>query len=595
MTIDIDHRIESAEPVDAQDIPPVAVPSVWDDETDIIILGAGGSGLCAAAAALKNGARVILVEKEPATGGHSQHGGAAATFNTKAAKRRRLQANRAKAFKHTYTVQSNSTIDPRILATLIDRSHEVYDWAETESWGNRWDAFTLGYIPDQGVARMIVKGTMPSGGFTSGTQLVAQMYPWMQWLEKDACEKGAKILLNTKALALVLDGERVVGVEAQTVDGKIIHLKASKAVILAGGGFTNNRAMLKKYIPNAYETACGSFCPPTDTGEIIRMALGAGADVAGKNTYMAFAGGIPFHDTTYTGKSEPGPWFQYLRQGWLQLARGNGWLEINTACEEYLPDAARADYEMHPRASGATQNHATFSIFDANFETTIWETLPPPMLDDRPMTKDDPEYSWFEPFRDLAPKDWMESVRCAQEMGGIKTADTVEGLAAALGLDPKKFSAAVKTWNAKAAAGKIDEFGRLPQNMKPVLKPPFYGIKSGPLLGSTYCGTRVNFRFEVMDKNYDPIPGLYAAGLSAGGMNGEGMFQSTALSSLGLAFATGWIAGDNATAAIPTYTPKNMVIESEVAEQRMLNMVNKYFPALGGFVIKTAFSMQKKK
>ena len=157
----------------------------------------GGSGLCAAAAALKNGARVILVEKSPATGGHSQHAGAAATFNTNAAKRRRLQANRAKAFKHTFMVQSNSTVDPRILSTLIDRSHEVYDWAETQSWGNRWDAFTLGYIPDQGVARMIVKGSMPDGGFTAGTQLVAQMYPWLQWLEKDARQKGAKILLST--------------------------------------------------------------------------------------------------------------------------------------------------------------------------------------------------------------------------------------------------------------------------------------------------------------------------------------------------------------------------------------------------------------
>jgi succinate dehydrogenase/fumarate reductase flavoprotein subunit len=250
---------------------------------------------------------------------------------------------------------------------------------------------------------------------------------------------------------------------------------------------------------------------------------------------------------------------------------------------------------MHPRAAGATQGHVTFSIFDADFQKSIWETLPPPILDDRPMTTNDPEYPWFDKFQNLAPKDWMESVRCAQEMGGIKSAGTIEDLAAALSLDPKKFTAAVKAWNAKAAAGKIDEFGRLPQNMKPILKPPFYGIKSGPLLGSTYCGARVNYRFEVLDKNHDSIPGLYAAGLSAGGMNGEGMFQATALSSVGLAFSTGWIAGDNATSSASTYTPKEMVIESEVFEQRMLNTVNKHLPGLGAFVINFAFSRQKKK
>jgi hypothetical protein len=49
---------------------------------------------------------------------------------------------------------------------------------------------------------------------------------------------------------------------------------------------------------------------------------------------------------------------------------------------------------------------------------------------------------------------------------------------------------------------------------------------------------------------------LYAAGLTADGTNGEGSFNATVLSNLGLAFSTGWIAGDNATtAATPAYQP----------------------------------------
>ena len=63
------------------------------------------------------------------------------------------------------------------------------------------------------------------------------------------------------------------------------------------------------------------------------------------------------------------------------------------------------------------------------------------------------------------------------------------------------------------------------------------------MFGSTYCGARVNYRFEVLDKNHEPIPGLDAAGLTSSGMN----------------------------------------------------KVNTYFPRLGAFVINYAFSMQNKK
>lgn len=587
----INNSVEA--PEDARDIPPVGVPARWDYEADIVCVGAGGAGLCAAAKALENGATVLILEKQSAAGGHSQHAGAAATFFTNAAKRKRLKTDRSAAFKHAFTVQSNATIDPRLLATLIDRAHEVYDWSETQSWGKRWDAFTLGFLPDQGVARMIVKGALKKGPFTSGTELTAQMYPWTQWLEKHVTEKGAKILVNTKALALVKEDERVVGVKAETPDSKTLYVKANRAVILAGASFTNNREMLKKYCPDVYKKAFGTFLPPSDTGEVARMAFGAGADVAGINSWSAFAGGIPFFDNSYTGKSQPGPWFQYLRQGWLQLARGGGWLEINAACEEYIPDTAHLDYEMHPKASASQAGAAAYVIFDANYPKTVWETLPPPMLDDRPMTLDDPEFPWYDKFKDFAPKNWLDSVKQAIEYGGIKYADTLEELARELDLDQAKLTTAVKAWNAKAAAGKPDEFGRLPQNMKPIIKAPFYGIKTGAIIAGVYCGPRVNYKFQVLDNKLNPISGLYAAGLTAGGTSGEGVVAASALSSVGLAFSTGWIAGDNATNYKPSYIPSGMEIEPAIRIQRIVNKLNKYFPRVGAFLLKTGYSLSR--
>jgi fumarate reductase flavoprotein subunit len=582
-----------SEPAETREIPPVDPPASWDREAEVVIVGGGGAGLCAASAALRNGASVIVLEKLGETGGHSQHAGAAAVFNARASRKAGLRFDREKAFRHAYGIGSNATVDPRLLSVLIDRSHEVYDWSETQSWGDRWKAMSIGFIPDQGVARMVVKGSMPQGPFTAGTQLVAQMYPWLRWLDEHVREEGGVILTGTPATALVRSGGRIAGVRARQ-DGRDVYLRATRGVILAGSSFTNNRAMIKKYCPQVYERALGTFLPPCDTGEVVRMGLGAGADLAGQDSWTCFAGALPFCDTAYTGRDEPGPWFQYLRQGYLQVVRNAGWLEINANCEEFLPEGAKLDYEQHPKTIIGQPGHRAYVVFDSDYQTTLWQTLPPPMLDDRPMTARDPEYPWFGKFAQYAPKDYRESVRQAIADGGIKVADSIPDLGKQLGLDPRKFERAVQAWNAKCAAGKPDEFGRLPANMKPIVKGPFYGAATGALIGGIFCGPRVNHNMQVIDKHGAPIPGLYAAGLTAGGTNGEGVINATSLSNLGLAFATGWIAGDNLSAGAH-HQPAGMELKSAIREMRLAAWGSKHFPKTASLLMKIAFALARRR
>lgn len=572
----------------ADEIPPESAPTSWDHEADVVVVGGGGSGLVAAAKVLDNRRSVLVLEKEVSTGGNSQHAILAASFFTKEAKRKGLIAERSRAFRHAYAVQSNATVNPKLLQTLIDRSHEVYDWAEQQSWGKRWDAVKLAFVPDQGVVRTVVKGAMKDAPFTPATKFMAQMYPFLKWLREHVEERGGKILTGTRALTLIQDAGRVVGVKALSSDGQVLYLKAKTSVVLAGSGFSNNREMIKKHCPEVYKKAVGTFLTPVDTGEVIRMAQGVGADLAGQNTWMAFAGGIPFFDTSYTGRNEPGPWHQYLRSGWLNLARGNGWLRINSAYEEFLPDGARTDYEMHPKANVAQPGSAAYVFFDSEYPNTIWQTLPQPMLDDRPMKTDDPEDPWFQEFIRFLPKEsknWQDAVELAIEWGGIKRADTIEELALMLQLDPVRLTEAISAWNTKAAAGKPDEFGRLPQNMKPILKAPFYGLKCGALISSLSCGARVDHRFQVLDKSLQPIPGLYAAGFTAGGAAGEGVMATTALASVGYAFCSGWVAGDNASGN-SSYVPDAMTFNSEIAQERFIRTLSKRLPRLSAVALK---------
>ncbi len=56
------------------------VPKKWDQETDILVIGAGGAGLAAAATAAPAGAKVLVLEKMPVMGGSSLICGGALAF-----------------------------------------------------------------------------------------------------------------------------------------------------------------------------------------------------------------------------------------------------------------------------------------------------------------------------------------------------------------------------------------------------------------------------------------------------------------------------------------------------------------------------------
>ncbi|MGB5158806.1 MAG: hypothetical protein WBN77_15380 [Desulfobacterales bacterium] len=91
---------------------------------------------------------------------------------------------------------------------------------------------------------------------------------------------------------------------------------------------SNNRELLKIYIPQAY-TGCGaSMDMPSAMGGVFRMGLGAGADIAGVNSISIFDGGIPYFEKT-------GSFYRYLYSGDVQLSR-QPWLFINKRCERFI-------------------------------------------------------------------------------------------------------------------------------------------------------------------------------------------------------------------------------------------------------------------
>lgn len=145
-------------------------------------------------------------------------------------------------------------------------------------------------------------------------------------------------------------------------------------------------------------------------------------------------------------------------------------------------------------------------------------------------------------------KEWDAAVKA----GWAFKADTLDGLAKATGMNPEKLKKTVADYNGYCAVRHDAEFAKDPKYLREVKTGPFYAIKSVASTLGTLGGIKANERFEVVTKNEDPIPGLYAAGNDVGGMYGDSYDLLMAGSTVGFAVNSARIAVGSAAEYIKT-------------------------------------------
>ena len=106
----------------------------------------------------------------------------------------------------------------------------------------------------------------------------------------------------------------------------------------------------------------------------------------------------------------------------------------------------------------------------------------------------------------------------------------------------------VADYNACCEKGHDDLFAKNPKFLRPVRKPRFYAFKLLPGGYGTIGGIKINERAEAIDRESEPIPGLYAAGDCANGTHTYDYPLVYILwgSTLSFAINSGRIAGENA-------------------------------------------------
>jgi len=507
----------AAEPEFLKAPAPIADSSISQTiDTDIVIAGAGMSGLCAACAAAQEGAKVVLVEKTAQVNFRSYDYGCV-NSKIQASVGTHIDGDAVASELMRYGGYRN---DQKVVQVFTRESGAVNDWLLDMAQGlgctikHVWTKEemvapastlptfpTLSFVlnPPEGAAEVMPKG------FYGGGPTIAMAYT----LRTTAENLGVDFHYNTPAVQLIRPNNegRVTGLIAQnTEDNKYIKINAKKAVILCAGDYGHNEEMLKYYIPTASKVNKISYPGTQNTGDGQQMGLwiGAGIDEA-PHTAMYF-------DKAFVDNVKENP-DALVRQPWLGVNLNGERFGNEDLTFGYLSNQVR----QQPGCC----------------KWNIWDSKWP---------EETPK------FHQVACKEMMyhhnpEDIKRYIEMGLVKQADTIEELAQKCELPVDTLKATVARYNELAHKGHDDDYNKAPLFMTPLEKPPFFAAKLGTSMLVTLGGLTINENMQVLDKERKVIPGLYAAGNNSGSFFGCDYPTSIPGDSHGRAQTTGYKAG----------------------------------------------------
>ncbi|MDI9444748.1 MAG: FAD-dependent oxidoreductase [Planctomycetota bacterium] len=490
------------------------VPSKWDKDADVVVVGGGGTGCAAAISAAEAGAKVILLEVAPALGGSSALCvGSVTAPLSKMQKDQGIQDSIEDYMEDILhaTGANASRVDKDMLQLLAETSGPAIDWLA--GLGVQF-AGPYEYPGHHRVNRMHM--------------LVPNSAAWRKVLQPKMQEKGVEILLQTKGAELYRDvNNRVLGVKAiDATTNKAIAIKAKKAVILATASTEAATAYKKKITtPTIAEMPAAN---PNHEGSGLMMAAALGADLT-----MLDAWGSPGLRTNL-----PGPNVSSTgKQAWMPFGiMDAGAILVNNEGKRFVNEKS-ADNDMSLAVQAQT-GKICHMVFDSRVAEIFnkW----PMVVSSHPDKGDVSGIGGWGLIDDFVARD------------GIKVASTIEELAAAVKVEPAGLKATIEQWNNYCQEGKDPDFKRTTFGHAEaktvgagIKTPPFYvhsPIRVQIILADVTL--MVNTKLQVLDVFGNVIKGLYA-----GGETGHGnLYLSGHGTHMAWNFASGRLAGTNAAA-----------------------------------------------
>lgn len=442
---------------------------------DVCVVGAGMSGLAAALQAAQNGMSVIMLEKTGATGGGGRGTEGIFGVNSKMQQELGIEVDPVEVIKAEMSYHHNRVDGLRWL-DLIEASGDNVEWLRENG------------VNFTGVVDNYHGGDHNTFHWFSENRAAQDYAPPMT---EKVLELGAEILLNTPAEKLITQDGAVTGVYGRKANGDYVQVNA-KAIILATGGFANN---------DEYLSAAGFSNPKAVqrflygyTGDGLRMALEAG----GTDTLDRISG---LWQLSLTG-SPGGEYGTFGSGNGLVVGSHSGnTLWVNEYGERFCAENS-GDENWMALMTPTLVHQRAYSIFTRDiFNENVKNIAFPADTYEESMAEIDERFA-------------------SNPYGDSFVADTIEELAAKVeaAFPDIKAETLIETfnhYNEMCRSGADTDFGKPANYMVEMVNPPYYFIYMPQAVLVTFGGIHVNRNFECLDKQEQPIPGLYAVGVDS--------------------------------------------------------------------------------
>jgi urocanate reductase len=492
-----------------------AAETKWDMSADVVVIGAGVSGLAAAITARDHGVSVISVDENFDIGGRGMlsggrvHLGGGHALQQKAG----IKDSADQIFKDW--IRPDAPVarysDRDLVRLFADENVATFDFLvengvqfhekpvgpEAASTVPRTFVAVEWHIPDQIYA--------PGGG-RNGSGLVRR-------LEESARKKGAQILLRHEMKSLIRETSasgKVLGITVAHPGGTL-NIEAKRGVIIATGGHTGNvnfRRMFDPRLTEEYQQACMPYVYQGAKGELAAMDIGASLWATANQTNES---GAAITKTRHIGCrwgysslvfQPDSKLFPLAKATGLTVSDWQNMIFVNETGQRFWNEADgsyrffAATMAWHGDTGKLNGGGPIWAIFDADAAAREkWDPKPPHV---------DPDGYFYtaDTIAELAPR--------------IKNPHQKEPIAGAV------LQETVNRYNSFVTAGADADFKKPTPTYK-IEKPPFYAAWATPILHDTLTGLRTNTSGEVIDTRGNVIAGLYACGESQGGFAQHGL------------------------------------------------------------------------